>query len=403
MSDQQEKIKTEKREHPVLRGLGCIISAVVMVWIGWMAHSVMPTEEQDDLSDTAASAAEQGTVPQVEVIPVTEATLNPPTEYFGRVEPMQDVDLRAQIDGYVIKVHFTEGAMVKQGDLLYTIDPERYEAQVAVRKAEIGQEEAAFDSADRYLKRLEQSDSRAIIQRDLDTARSEVDKCRAAIKQAEANLVLAEFDLKHTEIRAPISGRIGRSTVFTGDYVAPSLGSLARIIQIDPIRVAFPVTDKDYLRMRSHSGGYELKNRIRIRLRMPTGEVPALFGVHDFDDNAMSPDTATLLVRARFDNSNDLLIPGGYVTVLADLTEPSTLPVVSQESLMLGEAGSFVYVVDENNIARARPVKRGVSSQGMVAVVEGLELGERVVRRGVLRVAPDQPVQVISGKESETP
>ncbi len=402
MSEDFEKQKAEKREHPVVKSIGWLITAVCMVWVGWMARSVMPESIVED--DGAAAAMAAAVVPVVEVVEVRELSLSAPLEYIGRVEPMQDVSLRAQIDGYIHEVHFEEGALVKAGDLLYSIDPERYEARVAVRKAEIGQAVAALDRADRYLKRLEQSDARAIVQRDLDTARSDVDQARAAIKQAEANLVLAEYDLKHTKIIAPIGGKIGRTSVYKGDYVAPSLGTLARIVQMDPIRVSFPVTDRDFLKLRENNGTRPLEERLRIRLRLPTGTIPEVEGKHDFEDNVMSADTATILARARFDNPQGLLVPDGYVTVLADLADAPPMPTITQDALITQTDGDYVYVVDGEGIANLRRVKSGAVLDGMVPVTEGLKAGERVVIKGMQKVVQGTPVEVATvqkGAESK--
>ncbi|MDX9866496.1 MAG: efflux RND transporter periplasmic adaptor subunit [Kiritimatiellia bacterium] len=400
MSEELEKAKAEKREHPAVKVLGWGVTAVCLVWLGWMARALAPQKPAGGPPPMAAMMGGAGGPPPVEVRTVGEAALNPPEAYIGRVEPIQDVELRAQIDGYVKQVHFREGALVRAGDLLFTIDPEQYEARVAVRKAEIGQAEAALDRAERYLRRLEQSDARAITQTDLDTARSDVAQGRAAVKQAVANLALAEIDLKHTRMTAPIGGRIGRTVANVGDYVAPSLGPLVRIVQTDPIRVAFSVTDKDYLRAIERHGTERVRDALRIRYRLPTGTVSDTVGARDFEDNTMSADTATLSVRARFPNARGLLVPDGYVTVLVDLADAPKLPVVPQEALLTDREGSFVYVVDDAEVAQRRPVSTGAMADGRVAVRSGVKPGERVVVQGVQKVIPGQPVKVAAAKEA---
>lgn len=175
------------------------------------------------------------------------AALNPPATFVGHVEPVRDVDLRAQIDGYVKAVHFQEGALVRVGDPLFRDRPEQYEARVALRRAEIAQAEAALDRAERYQKRLGGLRRAGASRRPTSTRRAAASYgSRAAIQQAKANLALAEIDLKHTRIVAPIDGRIGRTVANVGDFVSPSLGTLVRIVQVDPIRVVFSVTDRDY-------------------------------------------------------------------------------------------------------------------------------------------------------------
>lgn len=400
MSEELERAKAAKREHPVAKVMGWLVTAVCLLWLGWMARALVPQKPAGG-PPMMAMMGGAGGPPLVEVQAVEEAEVNPPNAYIGRVEPIQDVDLRAQIGGYVEQVHFKEGALVKPGDLLFTIDAEQYEARVAVRKAEIGQAEAALDRAERYLNRLERSDARAITQADLDTARSDVAQGRAAVKQAVANLALAEIDLKHTRIIAPIAGRVGRTVANVGDYVSPSLGALVRIVQVDPIRIAFSVTDKDYLKAIENFGTERVQDALRIRFRLPTGTVPDVVGARDYEDNTMSADTATLSVRARFPNAHGLLVPDGYVTVLVDLANAPKSPVVPQEALLTDREGHFVYVVNEAGIAQRRPVSIGAKADGRVAVRSGVKTGERVVVQGTQKVVHDQPVTLAPAKEAD--
>ena len=401
MSEDLEQKKAAKREHPIAKVMGWLLTAACLLWLGWMARTLAPQKATEEPLAPVAMMGGAGGPPPVEVQAVEEVEVNLPNTYIGRVEPIQDVELRAQVGGYIKNVHFKEGSDVKAGDLLFTIDPEQYEARVAVRKAEIGQAEALLDRAERYLNRLERSDARAITQADLDTARSDVAQGRAAVKQAVANLALAEFDLKHTRIFAPIDGRIGRTVANVGDYVMPSLGALVRIVQMDPIRVAFSVTDKDYLKALEKIGAERMEDALRIRYRLPTGTVSDVIGTRDFEDNTMSADTATMSVRARFSNPNGLLVPDGYVTVLVDFAQPPKAPVVPQEALLTDSEGRFVYVVDEAGIVQRRSVSTGAMADGRVALRSGVKAGERVVVRGVQKVAPGKPVTLVSAKEAD--
>ena len=400
MNEEQEK--AARREHPAAKVLGWLVTGVCLLWLGWLGRGLVPPKGAG--GPPAMMGPPAGAATPVQVKPVESAALNPPYEYIGRVEPIQDVELRAQIEGYVLSVHFKEGSLVKVGELLFTIDPEQYEARVAVRKAEIGQAQAALERAERYLKRLEVSDARAITQTDLDSARSDVAQGRAAVLQAQANLTLAEIDLKHTRIIAPIGGRIGRTVANVGDYVSPALGTLVRVVQTDPIRVAFSVTDKDYLKVRENIADASIQDALRIRLRLPTGTVPDLTGTRDYEDNAMSAETATLSVRARFSNAQGYLVPNGYVTVLVDLADAPKRPAVPQEALVTDRDGKFVYVVDQEGKTQVRRVETGVTENGRVAIRSGVTAGEQVVVQGVQKVVPGQPVLVApAGKEVQQP
>lgn len=394
-----KQIDEKAKEHWFARGVGWLVASVCLVWLGWIAHEMMPPPAKEGGAQPGAAGA--GGAPLVMVQVAEAMALNPPREYIGHVEPIQNVELRAQIEGYVKEIHFAEGAMVKAGDLLFTIDPERYEARVALRQAEIGQAEAELDRAERYLKRLEVSDVRAITQTDMDKARSDVAQGRAGVKQAKANLTLAEIDLKHTKIFAPIAGQVGRTVANVGDYVSPALGTLLRIVQIDPVRVVFSVTDRDYIHLIENTDGRVDKSALRIRLRLPTGTIPDIEGVRDFENNMMSEDTATLPILARFDNTKGLLIPGGYVTVLTDQPNMKKYPVVRQSALMADKEGGTIFTVDADGVAQLKRVTAGVSHNGRVEITSGLEPGERVIIEGVQKARSGQPVQIKNAEEAK--
>ncbi|MDD4102563.1 MAG: efflux RND transporter periplasmic adaptor subunit, partial [Kiritimatiellae bacterium] len=400
MEEQVEKVDVCK-EHPVVKTLGWLVTGACLLWVGWMARGLMPKRDAGGMPPEVLAMMKPGGPPTVVVKEVEAGAVNTPYEYIGMVEPVQDVELRAQIDGYVLEVHFSEGSVVKRGDPLFTIDAERYQARVDLRKAEIVMAEAELERAESYLKRLEASDARAITQKDFDKARADAAQGRAAVMQAKANLALAEIDLKDTRIIAPVSGRVGRTVANVGDYVSPALGTLVRIVQTDPIRVAFAVTDKDFIKMRENIADGDISKALRIRLRLPTGTVPDMTGERDYEDNVMSAETATMLVRARFSNGRGLLVPNGYVTVLVDMADPAKSAVLPQEALLSDKDGSFVYVVDGGGKAEKRRVATGAIGDGIVAVT-GVDVGEKVVVRGVQKVVPGQPVHLAGEVPAQT-
>lgn len=391
---EQDDVVVASREHPVAKAVGWLVTAACCVGLGWLGRGLMPAPKAG--GDAAAMMAHAGlSAPQVVVTPAVASVLNPPIEYIGHVEAIRDVDLRAQIEGYVKAIHFVEGALVHTGDLLFTIDPEQYEAKLALRRAELAQAKAALDRDEKFLKRLESSDARGITQSDLDTARSAVAQGGAGVQQAEANLRLAEIDLKHTRIVAPIDGQIGRTVANVGDYVSPSLGTLVRIVQMDPVRVVFSLTDRDYVKVRENVEDGDIRDAFRIRLRLPTGTVPEMTGARDFENNEMSQDTATLPVRVRFDNAKGFLVPGGFVTVLIDQTNPATYPAIPQSALTVDKDGTYVYVVDAAGKVEQRRVTTGTALGGQVEVRDGLKTGERVIVQGVQKVRPGLTVQAV--------
>ncbi len=381
----------QEQESGWARRIGWLAAAICLLALGWLIRGLMPA------APAGGGMPPMGMMPPgaaVAVVaqPAASAALNPPTAYIGQVEPIQAIGLRAQIEGYVTAVRFHEGSVVQAGAELFAIDDAIYQARVALRRAELARAEAELDRAQRYLKRLEAADARSITQTELDTARSDLLQGQAAVQQAQANLELAEIDLRHTRIVAPITGRIGRTLANTGDYVSPALGALARIVQLDPIRVVFSVPDRDYLELREAVGGAAMPTTVRIRLRLPTGTIPALTGSPDFEESEMTAGTATLPVRVRFANADGLLIPNGYVTVLIDKADAPAWPVVTQAAVLTDREGAFVYVVADGT-AQVRRVKTGAALDGQIEIRNGLAAGEPVVVEGLQKLRPGVPVQ----------
>lgn len=399
MNEEKYEIKDEglKKEHPIAKFFGIMFTAICAFIIGFIVKGMMPVHEGGIPPGMMPPPPGD---PLVKVESAELGILNPPVSFIGHVEPIRDVDLGARISGYVTKVNFKEGSIVKEGDLLFEIDPEPYEAIVAVHKAELAQAEAEVDRAERYLKRLKASDVRGITQSDMDKSESDVASGKARVEQAKASLRLAEIDLKHCRITAPIAGKIGRTIANIGDYVAPSVGTLARIVQLDPIRVVFSVTDREYVGIREKIAEDLLNAELRIRIKLPTGTIPDLIGERDFEDNEMSSTTATLPVRVKFDNKDTLLVPNSYVTVLIDAKTPAKYPVVSQSALVTASDGDYVYVVGKNLKVSKRKVKLGDVENGRVELHDGLKPGERVVVEGVqglidgisVRIVGDEPI-----------
>jgi membrane fusion protein (multidrug efflux system) len=211
----------------------------------------------------------------------------------------------------------------------------------------------------------------------------------ALVKQAAASLDLARIDLGYTEITAPISGRIGLIEVTKGNYVSPSTPRLARIVQEDPIRVVFSMSDREHIDSLQQG-----EQAYSVRLRLPNGADYPGVGRIDFADNEMSTETGAIANYGRFDNPNGLLIPGSYVTVGLENTAAPRMPVIPQEAVMLDAEGSFVFVVDAEGKAERRPIEAGPTAEGLQYVVSGLTAGEQVVVQGVQKVQPGQAVTV---------
>ena len=374
--------------------VGVVVLVAASVTGGWVACELWPKKQMARMQMPQMQAT-------VAVREVEERVYNLPERFVAHAEPVQEVDLLPQVDGYIEEVKFKEGDIVKEGAVLYVLDGERYQAIVNQRKADLAAAEAEQRRADRYYDRMLKADARGITQLERDNAEAAADSAKAAVLQAKANLVVAEYDLKKTCVTAPISGQIGKTTAHVGDYVSPSKGALARIVQIDPMRVSFPLTDRAYVGWRSA----QLKGLApdyRLRLLLPDGSEYSGQGAWAFDDNTMSKETATIIMRLVFPNPNRMLIPNSYVTLLVDYKKPPKLPCVPQQAVIDLSTGSrCVWVLKADMTVEQRVIETREMSDGWIPVDKGLSLGEKVIVSGMSKLAPGMKVSLAEATGNE--
>ena len=376
--------------------VGTLSLAVVCVAGGWIAKDMWPKG-----GGAAAAARPAGAGTTVAVTNAEMRAYNLPERYVAHAEAVQEVELLPQVDGYVKEIKFKEGDLVAEGQLLYVIDDERYQAVANQRRADLAAAEAEARRAERYFERMQKADERGITQLERDNAEAAAEKARAAVLQAKANLVVAEYDLKKTTVVAPIAGQIGKSAAHVGDYVAPSKGALAKIVQIDPIRVSFPFTDRAYIAWRqSQQGGQGAA--LRLRLLLADGSEYAGYGTWDFDDNQMSLETASIMMRLKFPNPERLLVPNSYVTLLVDFETPPSYPSVPQQCLVELPGGNLgLWVVKDDMTVEQRPVETREAFVGWTPVVKGLAAGERVVLSGTSKLVAGAKVAFVEPTGNE--
>lgn len=376
-----------------------IVTCGVCLVVGWMAKDFAPKHQEQSVNPAAAMA---GAPQTVAVTNVVMRASNKPEAFVAHAEPVQEVELLPQVDGYIQEIKFKEGDTVKAGDLLYVLDDERYRAVVNQRKADLEAAEAEARRAKRYYERMQNADERGITQLERDNAEAASESAAAAVLQAKANLVVAEYDLKKAQVIAPISGQIGKTSAHVGDYVAPSKGALAKIVQIDPMRVSFPLTDRAYVSWREARNRGEAEEQLRMRLLLPNGSEYDQHGTFDFDDNEMSLSTATIQMRLSFPNPARLLIPNSYVTLLVDMQNPPRYPSVPQTAIFDLPGGNVgVWVVKDDGTVEQRPVKTREMHLGWVGVTEGLAEGEKVVISGVAKLMPGAKVVEVAPTPNE--
>lgn len=397
-----DETTTERKKSTAARAVAGTIGAVLLTAsafiLGWAAQMIY-AQSQEDKQKEAATAAQMAMAMSrpvsVETERVAKRDMNPPQSFMGHVEPIEVVDLRAQIDGTIAEVAFKEGSIVQAGDVLFLIDARVYEARVKQAEAALAKATAASENADRYYARISKVDKRSVTEAEIDQAYANMLEARAAIKQCEADLANAQINLGYTQITAPISGRIGKSLLKKGDYVAPSMGALARIIQTDPVRVAFSVSDKTFLEGRRISQENDLGDRVRAQLRLADGSIYAQEGSPDFFDNEMDSSTASLLVRYSFPNPKQELLSNAYVTVLLSDRMAQPRLAIPADAVLANATGDYVFV-NVNGVAERRIVKLGELQAGYVEILSGLEEGEEVVTVGVVNISEGSKLNVIN-------
>lgn len=345
-----------------------------------------------------------GPSPLVTVAAVTEQDVNPPAEYVGHVEAIQSVDLRARVEGFLEQVKFKEGSGVNADDLLYVIEQAPYQAKVDADRARVAQAKATLTKAKQYLQRVRAVSSGLVSATDIDDAVAEELRAKAQLQEAKANLELSELDLRYTTVKAPIKGRIGRTAFTRGNLVNPDSGPLARIVQIDPIRVVYSISENDLVAIKmalKDAASGKKHPMLAPRIKLPGGQILKTAGQIDFVDNTVDPDTGTIAIWALFDNPDGTLLPGQYVTVLVARSEPKLMTVVPQPAVLEDHDGRYVLVVNDQNRVTMRRVKTGPVVGINWIIKSGLAVDERVIVEGVQKAQPGQLVKTATADEQQ--
>ncbi len=321
-------------------------------------------------------------------------------EYIGRLAAIDDVEIRARVSGYLQSTHFKDGEMVEVGDLLFTIDPRPYQAEVDRATAQVAQANASQALASSNLKRAESLlKSNAIAAEEVDIRRGNQLAAAAEVQAAEAELAAAALQLEFTKITAPVAGRISRDLVTPGNLVTGgSAGAtmLTTIRSLDPIHVYFEAGESAYLKyMRLDREGKRPSSRgtpnpVELSLADEVGFPHK--GKMDFVENAVDRDTATVQGRAVFDNADNALIPGLFARVRLQGSALYKAVQVPDKAIGRDQAQNFVWVIGDDNVAKRRTIVPGPMIDGLRVVRSGLEAGERVVINGLQRLRPDAVV-----------
>ena len=329
--------------------------------------------------------AQQGAPPPAVLVQSAELTpIADQAEFIGRAAAVDKVELRARVKGFLGPRKFSDGDMVKKDEVVFTIEPETYQAAVDQKIAQRDAARAALTNADLQLRRAaELLRTNTGTQQTYDQRLSEQLQAKANLEDAGAQLRDAEIQLSYTSIKSPIAGRIGRAAVSPGNLVGPDSGVLATVVSETPIRVLFPVTQRELLEAKRDATAGDPPS---VRLRLADGSVYKEKGKLDFIDITVDPKTDGQIVRATFDNKDNLLTDGQTVRVVLEENKPQTVVTVPQQAIAIDQTGPYLFVVGDKDVVQLRRVKTGIVRNGKLVVSDGLKQGEKVIIQGQQRV-----------------
>ena len=336
--------------------------------------------------------------PSVQVEPIGEKEIIRSFQAPGRVTSKYQVNVLARISGYLQKSYFKEGDYVKQGQVLFQIEPNEFINTANIAKANVANTKAQLEYAEKQLARASELVKKDYIAKaQYDQILSQRDALRAQLASAQAAYQDSQRNYGYTMVKSPVNGRVGIITVTVGNYVSPSSGPLTTINSTDPIYVTFPLDSNDFDAL-AKADMENYKNR-RVELYFNNGEKYELDGVQDFLDNKIDQSTGTVTLRATFKNPNNRLLHGEFVTIKLYSNNKVKVPVVHQASVQENQAGKYVYKMDENDIPQLTYIKVGQQTGDYWVVTEGLNAGDRVITDGLQKVTPGHPVTIVTPEE----
>jgi membrane fusion protein (multidrug efflux system) len=343
--------------------------------------------------------------PAVGVVAAAKRPITETSEFLGRVEAVNRVNVVARVTAFLEKRLFNEGSEVKQGDELYLLERGPFEADLAAKKAQVAQLQATLENAKLTTQRAHTLlGGPAGQQSTYDAALANQRSLEAQVQAAQAQVQASQINLDYTDIRSPIDGRIGRTAVTEGNVVSPASGVLTTIVSQDPMYVVFPVSVRQGLELRERYTPKGGLTAVVLKLWLPDGRVYDQTGKVDFLDNTIAQSTDTFTVRGvipnvTLQNLSDAgggpvreLTDGEFVTVMVEGVQPVEVLAIPRAAVLSDQQGDYVYVVAADNKAEQRRIQLGQSTPTMASVLGGLSPGDKVIVEGLQRVRPGQPV-----------
>lgn len=353
-----------------------------LIWLPLLAAAI-----------SVPSSAQQSTPPAVPVTTLIAQArpVSRTIDFVGRIEAVERVDVRARVTGYLEAILFKEGETVKEGQPLYRIEPDLF-------KAAVEQAQGALDGskASKKLTKVELDRANQLMASSYgtpqkrDQALAADENAAANILTARANLDTAEINLAYTDIKSPITGKIGRTKITKGNVVSPDSGVLTTVVSEDPMYVVFPVSQREFLDVRREGGDVD-RSSLEVTIRFSDGSVYGHKGRINFVDVTVDKPTDTVTVRATIPNPGDTLIDGQLVRVNIESGAPQEKIVIPQAALIADQQGTYVFAVEDGK-AVVRRVKLGAEVGANVSIESGLKTGEQVIVEGIQGVKPGAPV-----------
>ena len=346
------------------------------------------------------SVATKQPLPTVTVAQVEQREIVERDEFTGRIEPVEAVEIRPRVSGYIQQVRFQSGQLVKKGDVLFQIDPRWHQATFEQRQAEFAQARVRLDNARREAERTPALlANKAISIEESDARESRYQEAKSALLAAQAALDSAKLDLEYTQVRAPIEGRVSRALLTEGNYVNGVAGGatlLTTLVSVDPVYVYADMDENSLLRFNALARSKKLEadgdGRIPVDLQLADEQDFPHRGYIESFDNRLNSETGSILLRAIFPNADGRIVPGLFARIRVPLSDRHPALLVEERAIGTDQAQKFVLTLTSTNTIAYRQVSLGPVVDGRRVVRSGLSASEAVVVNGLQRVRPGMPV-----------
>lgn len=341
--------------------------------------------------------------PKLPVIEVIKQDVPVMKEFVGQIYGFQDITIRARVEGFLDGIHFKEGTKVKKGQLLYSIDPQPFQAKVAVQLSNVAEAKTMMVKAKSDLDRIKPlAENNAVSKADLDAAVAQYEAAQAAVEAAKANLEYAQIELSYTEIKSPINGIIGKTQATVGDFVgrSPNPVVLNTVSNLENVLVEFFLSEAEYLTIARELIEKEGKitqretgNRAEISLWLSDEKEYDQKGYIKFLDRGVNPSTGTLLIQAEFPNPDRILRPGQFARVVVQMNVLKDAELVPQQAVNEIQGDFNVFIVDDSSKVEIRPIKIQMPYKDYYVVKDGLSGNEKIIFEGLQKVRSGMTVQ----------